>query len=305
MEEIPDHSINYTAVLPAATACAVGDVLVPNSGGTAYVVSTAAARSSGVRSECVALSAWGGSGVGSVRAAQNGILPASKSLLPVLTSGSPQLVRVSSVGRLERIASYTTGDDVVGFAELSGRVHLHFGLPWTQILTVAGIPGGALGQVQYWGTGSVFNGTPHATVDPTTEELSFGDGKPIRYTGSVGGTIAAPFSGLVTNATEPAILVSLPIRAAAHAGVVQVSAKARWATGDSVQVLTVEYTYTGGTVTLGLPVDGTPTGMADATGVITFATRDVAGVDYIDILGSANGNTNWAGQVQITMADTP
>lgn len=132
--ELPDHSINYHGVLPAATACNVGDVLVPNSDKTAYIVATTANRA-GRGSECVALSSFSGAGTGSVRVAQVGILPASKS---GLTAGSKQLVRCSSAGRIERIASYTAGDDVIGYAEADGRVHLLFGVPWAEIAALAG-----------------------------------------------------------------------------------------------------------------------------------------------------------------------
>jgi hypothetical protein len=160
--ELPDHSINYGAVLPAATACSVGDVLVPNVGATAYILATTANRA-GRGSECVALSAYGGVGVGSVRAAQNGILPASKSGLG--TAVSRQLVRCSALGRIERVSSYTAGDDIIGFAETDGRVHLMFGMPFELIAAAGASPGGSDGDMQYRVNATTFGGITGSNGD--------------------------------------------------------------------------------------------------------------------------------------------
>lgn len=123
---VPNYSFVLSAQLLAGVNVSIGDVLIPNADGTAFVIATTANR--GARgSEGVALSAWGSSVVGSVQMQQAGVIDAT---ISGLGAGNRELVRVSAAGRLERIASYTAGDDVVGYAEVDGRVHLHFGIPW-------------------------------------------------------------------------------------------------------------------------------------------------------------------------------
>lgn len=133
----PNYSIMYSAQLVGATLVNVGDVLIPYAvDETKYVVATSANR--GTRgSEGIALTACGANVVGSVQMQQDGTIDATISGLGV--GASRQLVRVSTTGRLERIASYTTGDDIAGYAEIDGRVHLWFGLPWTDLSAAAGL----------------------------------------------------------------------------------------------------------------------------------------------------------------------
>lgn len=142
MPSIPNHSINFYAPLAASAPCSIGQVMIPDaSTGSFYVVATAANR--GTRgSEGVAVSAWGGvpGSVGVVKLQQDGILAAELSLLPPAVGR--KLVRCSVAGAIERIDSFTSGDDVIGFAEEDGRVHLFFGLPWAIIEALAGGGGG-------------------------------------------------------------------------------------------------------------------------------------------------------------------
>ncbi len=159
---LPDYSINWSAVLASGTTCAVGDVLIINSSdGTSYVVATSANR--GTRgSECVALSAFSGSGIGSVRVSQNGMIPAS---ISGLSAGAKALVKCSTTGRIERVVgSPTTSDDLIGMAEADGRVHLHFGYGVSSISAAAGVPGGSNKQLQYNSSG-VFAGTSEFTYE--------------------------------------------------------------------------------------------------------------------------------------------
>src|SRR5688572_29762455 len=132
---VPTHSFILSAPLAGSTAVAIGDVLIPNTAGTNFQIATSANR--GTRgSEAIALTAYSGAVVGAVQIQQAGVIDAS---ISGLAAGAKQLVRVSSAGRIERIASFTLGDDVIGYAEADGRVHLHFGLPWQQIASGAGL----------------------------------------------------------------------------------------------------------------------------------------------------------------------
>lgn len=118
----PNYSI---ALLPrlASTSgsIAVGDVLVSDGAGS-FVVSTTANRGT-KKSSYVSLGATSAV-AGSVVAQSHGDI---SSTISGLSSGSASLVRVSTAGRLERVTSPSVGDDVVGWAEADGTVHLSFG----------------------------------------------------------------------------------------------------------------------------------------------------------------------------------
>jgi hypothetical protein len=134
----PNFSINFTARMLAASACDVGDVLVFDSADGIWKVATDANRTTAdARSQAVALTAYGGSAVGKVSYQSSGILAASISDLD--TAEARQLVRVSTAGRLERIASEDIDpetDDLVGYAEPDGRVHLYMGFPFDQVVGI-------------------------------------------------------------------------------------------------------------------------------------------------------------------------
>lgn len=131
----PSHSIIFWA--PPANAQSlvnVGDVLIPSASTPgAWVVATSANRGTR-RAEGVAISNTSGSGFGAVEIQQAGTLDAS---IAGLGSGPKALVRVSSAGRLERVQTFGTGDDIVGIAEEDGRVHLMIGLPFQQLKDAA------------------------------------------------------------------------------------------------------------------------------------------------------------------------
>jgi len=153
----PNYSIGFTAQMLAATSCGVGDALVYDASTGYWVVATAANRASlGKRTEAIALSAYGGSAVGKVSYQVSGVLAQSKSGLDD-DADDPQLVRVSSTGTLERIATDDVDpdtDDIVGYAETDGRVHLFIGLPLAEIVDLGGggggggSPGGSTGSIQ-------------------------------------------------------------------------------------------------------------------------------------------------------------
>ncbi len=130
----PNFSIDFTARVIASQACAVGDLLVFDSADGFWRVSNTANRTAAdARSQAVALTAYGGSMVGKVSYQASGTVAQSISGLSPGYSGIA-LVRASTTGRFERIVGYTLGDDVVGYAEPDGRVHLHLGIPW-QLIT--------------------------------------------------------------------------------------------------------------------------------------------------------------------------
>lgn len=149
----PNYSVIWSAKLVGSTTCAVGNVLIPSASTPGrYVVATTENRGSR-GAEGIALTAWSVAGtVGSVDMQQSGIIDASVSGLG--SAATKQLVRTSATGTMERVASYTAGDDIIGYAELDGRVHLHFGIPWGQF---SGTPGAPDKSIQ-WNDNGVFAG---------------------------------------------------------------------------------------------------------------------------------------------------
>ncbi len=162
----PHFSINFTANMIAAEACAVGDLLVYDAATGWWKVSSAANRATAdARTQAVALTAYGGSAVGKVSYQAAGTVAAEVSDLAD-GADDPQFVRASSAGRFERIATASIDpdtDDLVGYAEKDGRVHLFVGLPYAELVTiVAGL--------SVTGTGFV-----HATsgvIDPAATALA-------------------------------------------------------------------------------------------------------------------------------------
>jgi len=87
------------------------------------------------RTQAFALDALGTALIGVVGYVQAGMLPAA--LSGIGTGAGGQLVKVTDAGALARVVSYTAGDDVIGYCEADGRVHLHIGLPWDMIAALA------------------------------------------------------------------------------------------------------------------------------------------------------------------------
>lgn len=121
----PNYSIGFTARMLAASACAVGDVLIYNAPLGYWVVATAANRAAlpGVRAQAIALTAYGGSAVGKVSYQAAGVVANEVSELGV---GLASWVRVSSTGRAERCTP-ADGDDIIGKCGTDGRLHLQLG----------------------------------------------------------------------------------------------------------------------------------------------------------------------------------
>lgn len=170
MPDAPLVSVKFHAYLSGSTACSVGNVLIKDSASNDYYVIATTANRGTRRSEGVAITAYGGSSVGSVQLQQTGTLP--QEITGLSTGfGSKQLVRVSATGTLERIATASVvlgTDDLIGYAETDGRVHLYPGFPIDELVTLisgsGATPGGTAGSVQIQATPTTFGGVTHGAV---------------------------------------------------------------------------------------------------------------------------------------------
>lgn len=143
----PQYSVVFSARLVASTTVSAGQVLIPSEAEpTRYVVATTANRN-GRRSEGVALTAYGGSSTGSVQLQQCGTIDAD---ISGLAAGSASWVRCSATGTIERCTPGAS-DDIIGYAEADGRVHLLFGMLTSAITSGGGgaTPGGGI--AHFWG----------------------------------------------------------------------------------------------------------------------------------------------------------
>lgn len=118
---------NYTFQLIASpiggtAGLSLGDIVVYDSSSLSYLLATTAnrgtKRASGICRGAAAVN-------GAVVIQNTGDIPPSVSGLGTAATGQP--VRVSSAGRLERVTTWVAADDVCGWAETDGTVHLFFG----------------------------------------------------------------------------------------------------------------------------------------------------------------------------------
>lgn len=135
---VPNYSFILSAQLVGTEGISVGDVCLPDDPTTGYQISSAANRGSR-RSEGVALTAYQGGGRGSFQVQQAGAIDAAVS---GLQDGASCFVRASTAGRIERAPEPLEDDDVIGWAETNGRVHLFFGLPSSLWMGVNALPDG-------------------------------------------------------------------------------------------------------------------------------------------------------------------
>lgn len=135
----PSYAINWDAPVNGTSGnIAVGSVLVLS--GSAYVIASAANRTAtGRRADGIALTAWGSASAGAVRMQVDGTVPAS---ITGLGTGTASAVRVSAAGALERVATPSASDDVVGYCETDGTAHVAFGV-LTHRVYVDGSGGGS------------------------------------------------------------------------------------------------------------------------------------------------------------------
>lgn len=118
----PAYSISFSVVQSGtASTGSAGDVLLPSADDGLYVLATAANRGTR-RSTGIALSSYIAGGV--VEIQQEGEVSAT---ISGLGAGAATYVRVSAAGALERAASPDVSDDVVGWCETDGTLHLRCG----------------------------------------------------------------------------------------------------------------------------------------------------------------------------------
>lgn len=144
----PAFSIVYSASLDVTVSAGnVGDVLIPHATSGKFVLATTANRGSR-RSTGVALGAY--SSDVAVEIQQTGLLSAA---ISGLSSGSASWARVSSAGRIERVATPSASDDIIGWAEADGSVYLMAGILTSNLVNGTGMPGGWYDVTSYGATG--------------------------------------------------------------------------------------------------------------------------------------------------------
>jgi hypothetical protein len=119
---VPLLSTVFTAPVVVGTGVAIGDLLIPSSASGDYVLANATNRA-GRRCEGVAVSALGPTQRGAVQIQSAGTIDKS---ISGIGAGLASWVRCSEIGRIERCTPLA-GDDVIGYCETDGRVHLSFG----------------------------------------------------------------------------------------------------------------------------------------------------------------------------------
>ena len=149
----PSRSITFWDVpYGTTTVISVGNVVLPTTDETGYLVATSANRA-GRRSEGIAVTAFGGSGTGTVEIWMNGTMPASYT--PSLGAGSASWVRPNdTTGNPERFTPSPGGtSDVIGKVSASGRLTLMFQLHTEDSAIASGsgtaTPGGTTGNLQF------------------------------------------------------------------------------------------------------------------------------------------------------------
>lgn len=114
----------WTAYLSGTTGTVlVGDVLCLTADGTRYVLSTLANRTAFARPSAVLAITAGDVDNPEVEGQFCGPVPNS---ITDLGTGAAVPVRISDEGRLERVASPTSGDEVVGHCDADGVAYLNF-----------------------------------------------------------------------------------------------------------------------------------------------------------------------------------
>lgn len=220
------YAISFQAVLSGtATAGSAGDVLLPSTADGLYVRATAANRGTR-RSTGIALSSYVAAGVVDIQ--QEGEVSAA---LSGLGAGTATYVRVSATGSLERVASPGGTDDVVGWCETDGTLHLRCGQ----------IPGG-------YGAGGGGGGAtlPIDMADPA----------------SVTGVLAAANGGTGSSSLPAGGIAGLTAMAAGDAA--SLASAQTYADGAIVTERTASRTLTGATIS---GASNTITNVSIATGV--------------------------------------
>lgn len=127
----PNISVNYSGRRFGSVEVVRGQLLVPADNDTSYYLPATDENCAGRRAEAIALDTIGEGQSGSIAVRQTGTISAELSGLEPYEGGS--WCRRSSEGRIERCTP-AEGDDIVGYADEDGRVHLTFGYLTAEVL---------------------------------------------------------------------------------------------------------------------------------------------------------------------------
>lgn len=155
MSEAQQSHTVWTAHLDATSGeIAKGDVLCLNAAGNRYILSTEANRTAtNRRSAGVAITAADNITTKAVEMQFTGVIPKSFSNLG--TGTGDVSIRVSTIGHLERVASPTTDDDVVGRCDADGVAYVNFASV-AEVQGVATTPASPEGSIQTNADGTSF-----------------------------------------------------------------------------------------------------------------------------------------------------
>jgi hypothetical protein len=179
----PNYSVSYYARRYASSEVERGQLVVPADNDTRSYLPATDANVAGRRAEAISLDTVESGAPGTIALQQTGTISAALSGLGEAVSGS--WCRRSSDGYIERCTP-AEGDDIVGYADTDGRVHLTFGFLTPEILygsetggdlvrsdgttidTVVGINGTELETTDTPGTGEVWlkNGSKFRAKKP-------------------------------------------------------------------------------------------------------------------------------------------
>jgi hypothetical protein len=192
------HYITTAYSSGAGSAITRGYCVVLDSAGTYYAHSTTAARSAaGRRTSGIAISSCTGDAQSRAFELQTvGEVPNS---ITGLGTGTASLIRVSSTGILERVATYSSSDDVCGYCDTDGTAHVCFPLIGMGVsIGAAGGPAGSTNSLQYKVDASTFGGATHADI---VSGYLVADGVKISGTPTAGQVLTASSSTVSTWAT--------------------------------------------------------------------------------------------------------
>jgi len=213
-------AVNYSApISSAAGSIAIGQCLV-SSGTAGYVVATSANRTTYGRPDGISFTT--GDQRNPVTMIVVGPVPAT---VTGLGSGVAGPIRVSSAGALERVATPSSSDEVVGYCETDGSAHVAFGVLTHRVYVDSGggggTPGGSDHDLQVNDGGSfaglspgtsgnlcVSDGTDWTSAAPSFAASVIASGTLVHERGGLEADVSA-YSGLVKIAAGSTSAVTL------------------------------------------------------------------------------------------------
>lgn len=199
------YSVNWEGpVSSAAATISAGYCVCPTSSG--FVVATTANRTTYGRPSGIAMTA--GTTAIPIQIVHAGPLTATQT---GLGTGTASPIRVSATGTLERVATPSSSDDVVGYCFTDGSAHVSFGVLSHRVYVDSGggggSPAGSSGDIQYNNAGSFGAITPGSGVSawlatPSSANLAAavtgetGSGALVFGTGP---TLSAPVFSTISN----------------------------------------------------------------------------------------------------------